>query len=302
VSVTPPAEPAGEVRVTEYARRAARRWYVIVIAIVAAVLLVFLHGVSGATNTSTAAASVYLGQPLSLGGGQVINGTPFSNTNISVNYVTSPIQIAKAAKAAGIDHRSLRRHVSVIAQSPAGTAKSTTGGSGPPTITITVEGPWTRLKVQRAANTLASSLIGFANRYTSLKARSTAARIAVEKHQLAMYAEVQRRASNDLAAIDKSSGSPLEKAAAEAPFVTAMGNAATQIGTLTTALTNDQTSLAATKDIESASFIARAAGRRVTATTRRNSLVIAAMVGLIVGVALALAWEALRARRQPGQA
>jgi len=29
VSVTPPVQPAGEVRVTEYARRAAKRWYVI---------------------------------------------------------------------------------------------------------------------------------------------------------------------------------------------------------------------------------------------------------------------------------
>jgi LPS O-antigen subunit length determinant protein (WzzB/FepE family) len=34
----------------------------------------------------------------------------------------------------------------------------------------------------------------------------------------------------------------------------------------------------------------------VTATTRRNSLIIAAMVGLIVGTGLALAWEALATR------
>ena len=78
--------------------------------------------------------------------------------------------------------------------------------------------------------------------------------------------------------------------------MTDLSTAADQIGTLTENLTNDQVALAATKDIESAQFISRAVGRRVSATTRRNSLVIAAMVGLIVGTGLALAWEALAAR------
>ena len=85
---------------TEYFRRAMRRWYVIVLSVVAAVALVFLHGVSGATKQSAATASVYLGQPFSPGGASVLTSTPLSNPQISIQYVTAPQQIAKAAAAA----------------------------------------------------------------------------------------------------------------------------------------------------------------------------------------------------------
>ena len=145
---------------TDYARRAAKRWYVIVFAVVAAVLLVFLHGVSAATKQSSASASVYLGQPFGPGGSSVLAGTPLSNPTISITYVTAPKQINTAAQAAGINPRLLRSHVSVIASGGAVTgAKAATGG-GPPTITITVEGPWSKHKVQTATNSLANSLIG----------------------------------------------------------------------------------------------------------------------------------------------
>jgi hypothetical protein len=303
VSVTPPVQPAGEVRVTEYFRRALRRWYVIVFSVVAAVLLVFLHGVSGATKQSAATASVYLGQPFTPGGASVINSTPLSNPSISIQYVTSPRQIAAAAKAAGIDRHSLRSHVSVLASGGAASAagKAATGG-GPPTISINVEGPWTAAKAQTAANTLAQSLIDFGNRYTSLKTALVANRVKMEKSQLATMLAVQKQARKSIATIAASNADALSKVAAESPFVTDLSTAADQIGMLTVNLTNDQVALVATKDIESAQFISQATGRKVSATTRRNSLVIAAMVGLIVGVGLALAWEALSMRSRRAQA
>lgn len=301
MSAPPPLQPAGEVRVTEYVRRAARRWYVVVLAIVAAVAVVFLHGVSGATKQSSATASVYLGQPFSPGGASVLTTTPLSNPQISIQFVTAPQQIAKAADAAGIDHSSLRKHVSVLSSSPSGTGAKAASGGGPPTITITVEGPWTPAKVETVANTLAQSLIDYANRYTNLKTRLIASRIANEKAELATLREVQTRAHANLAAIDASSEPPLQKVAASAPLVSDLSAAATQIGQLTLNLTNDQVTLVAARDIESAQFISRASGHKVNAATRRSSLIIAAMVGLIVGVGLALAWEALsvRPRREP---
>jgi hypothetical protein len=302
VSAPLPPQPAGEVRVTEYVRRAARRWYVVVLAIVAAVAVVFLHGVSGATKQSSATASVYLGQPFTPGGASVLTSTPLSNPQISIQFVTAPQQIAKAADAAGIDHSSLRKHVSVLSSSGSGTGtgKAAAGG-GPPTITITVEGPWTPAKVETVANTLAGSLIDYANRYTNLKMRLIAARIASEKAEMATLKEVQTRAHANLAAIDASSEPPLQKVAASSPLVSDLSASATQIGQLTLNLTNDQVTLVAARDIESAQFISRATGRKVSAATRRSSLIIAAMVGLIVGVGLALAWEALsvRPRREP---
>jgi hypothetical protein len=290
------------VRVTEYVRRAARRWYVVVLAVLAAVAVVFLHGVSGATKQSSATASVYLGQPFTPGGASVLTSTPLSNPAISIQYITSPEQIAKAADAAGIDRSSLRKHVSVLSASPSGSAgagKTSTGG-GPPTITINVEGPWARAKVQTVANSLAQSLIDYANRYTTLKTSLITDRVKSEKAEMATLVEVQRRARANLSSIDASSAPPLDKVAASSPLVSDLSAAATQIGTLTLNLTNDQVALVATRDIESSQFISRAIGHKVNAATRHSSLVIAAMVGLIVGVGLALAWEALSAR--PGRA
>jgi uncharacterized protein involved in exopolysaccharide biosynthesis len=89
--------------------------------------------------------------------------------------------------------------------------------------------------------------------------------------------------------------------AASSPLVSDLSASATQIGTLTLNLTNDQVTLVAARDIESAQFISRATGRKVSAATRHSSLIIAAMVGLIIGVGLALAWEALSTRPRRAQ-
>jgi len=281
-----------------------RRWYVIVLSVVAAVALVFLHGVSGATKQAAATASVYLGQPFTPGGASVLTTTPLSNPQISIQYVLAPQQIAKAAAAAGIDHGSLRKHVSVLSSSPAGSGaagKASTGG-GPPTISINVEGPWTRAKVQTAANSLAHSLIDYANRYTTMKTNLISGRVKTEQAEMRVLQEVQKRAHANLQSIDSSSAAPLDKVAASSPFVSDLSSAADQIGTLTLNLTNDQVALVAARDIESSQFISHAVGHQVSAATRRSSLIIAAMVGLIVGIGLALAWEALSARPRRAQA
>lgn len=297
MSQSSPVPPAGEVRVSDYFRRAVRRWYVILFAVLAAVLVVFLHGASKAKNQSTATASVYLGQPFSPGGQSVLTQTPLSNPTISIDFVTAPRQIMAAAQAAGIDHKKLRRHVSVVSSGGAASAAAkASGNGGAPTISITVAGAWPQATVQTAANRLAQALIDYANRYTALKAKLVSDRVATEQAQMTALQEVQRRARADLAAIDASGEAPLTKIAAESPYVNDLATAAAQIGTLTESLTSDQVALVATRDIESAQFIAQATGRKADATTRRSSLVIAAIVGLIAGTALALAWEALAAR------
>ena len=156
--------------------------------------------------------------------------------------------------------------------------------------------------MQTATNSLAQSLITYANRYTTLQAGLIARRVATEKATMKTLQEVQMRAHENLDAIDASSAAPLDKVAASSPFVSDLSSAAAQIGTLTLNLTNDQVALVATRDIESSQYISRAVGHKVSAATRRSSLIIAAMVGLIVGVGLALAWEALSVRPRRAQA
>jgi hypothetical protein len=299
MSSSPPPPPR-EVRVTEYARRVVRRWYVVLAAIVVAVGLVFLHKVSGATNQSTATASVYLGQPLASGGGSVITQTPQSNAGIAVSFVKSTATIADAARAARLTAAGLHGHVSVIASNPsaggtAGSATKTTGGS--PTISITVEGPWSRLRVQAAAESLAKSLITFENRYSDIKRRQLKARITAEQTEVARLQGMIDRATAALQQIDSSGLSSVDKATASASWGEILATSTQQYGDVSAQLPTDQIALAAVDSIESAQMITDARGRQVSAVRRRSSFVVAAFIGLIVGVGLALAWDEVRTRR-----
>lgn len=300
MSSSPPPSPAREVRVTDYARRAARRWYVIVVAVVVAVGLVFLHAVSGSRNQSTATASVYLGQPLGPGGSSVITNTPLTNPQIAVTYVKSTSTLAQAAKAAQLTASKLKSHVSVLATNPStgGTAGSQNkSSSGAATISITVEGPWSRQRVQAAAERLATLLITYENRYTKIKKSQLGDRIAAEKTEISGLQATVDRATNALKAIDSSGLSAVDKATTSAAWGQVLGTATQQLGDVSTQLSDDQIEIAAVDSIESSQFISHATGRQVSAIKRRSSIIVAAFIGLVVGVALALLWDAARARR-----
>ena len=303
MSSTPPTPPR-EVRVTDYARRVVRRWYIVVACVVIAIGLVFLHKVSGSTNQATATASVYLGQPLSAGGGPIPQ-TPQSNSGIAVTFVKSTPTLANAAKASGLTAKRLQGHVSVLVSSAsaggtAGSASKATGGS--PTISITVEGPWSRQRVQAATESLANSLIGFENRYTDIKRRQLKARITAEQAEVKQLQAAVDRANAALQEVDRSSLSSTEKVAASASWGQILATSTQQLGDVSTQLPNDQIALAGVDAIESAQMISDAQGRQVSAVRRRSSFVVAAFIGFIVGVGLALLWDELRARRGAGGA
>jgi hypothetical protein len=304
MSSSPPPPPR-EVRVTDYARRVVRRWYIVVACVVIAVGLVFLNKVTGSTNQSTATASIYLGQPLASGGGSVITQTPQSNSGIAVTFVKSTATLAEAARAAHLTAAKLHGHVSVIASNPsaggtAGSASKTAGGS--PTISITVEGPWSRQKSQAAAQSLATSLIRFENRYSGIKRKQLTARIATEQAELTKLQGMIDRANAALQKIDSSSLSSLDKATASASWGEILATSTQQYGDVSAQLPADQIALAAVDSIESAQMITNAQGRQVSAVRRRSSLVVAAFIGFIVGVGLALAWDELRTRRSGARA
>lgn len=298
MSAGPDRAPTPEVGVGTYLRRAARRWYVVVLAVVVAVAVVVLHGVSGATRQSAATAVVYLGTPYSPTGTGVLPASPLSNAGIAIAYVEAPQQVSAAAKAAGIDHHSLREHVSVLPVGGPVNGGKNVAQTATPSMSITVEGPWTRVKVQTAANTLAQLLIDYANRYSSQKAAVVSAKVASERTEMAALLDSQAQAHRNLARLDASHAASLDKVAATAPYVGNLAASITQVTALSQNLTNDQIDLLGARDIESAQFITHAAGRRLAAATRRTSVVVAALIGAILGIALALAWESLAAGRR----
>ena len=122
-------------------------------------------------------------------------------------------------------------------------------------------------------------------------------RIAAEQAETEQLQATIDRANAALEAIDSSNLSPIDKAAASASWGTILATSTQQLGDISTQLPADQIALAAVDSIESAQMINNARGRQVSAIRRRSSLVVAAFIGFIVGVGLALAWDGVRTRR-----
>jgi hypothetical protein len=287
----------GEVQLSAYAQRVARRWYVVLLAIVVAVLLVVLNGL-GNTRVSVATASVYLGQPTGATGGAETN--PRANTTTAINYLTSDSTISRAAAAAGLSESQLRGNV---AAHPLSSATGTTARlqGGPPIVQITVQGDWGKGKATRAANALGRQLIDYTNTFQQTKLRFLQQQIAGEKLQLQRYQAAAAQAQKSISAIQGSNLSNIDKVIAQQGYQNTLFNANSRIDTLTTQLGQDQLDLAATRNLESSAFVAPADAHKVSPASHRSLVVIAALAGLVVGVLLALVWDAMR-RRTPAVA
>lgn len=301
VSVAPPvdpvdSEPAREVRVSEYVQRVLRRWYVVVAAVAVAVLLIVLHGASPA-HTVEGTATVYLGQPVTPGGGALFQGSPGGSVANAQATANSSAVLRQAAAAAGVREDTIAGNVAVHQTAATAATSKTTGG--PATVQIIAQGSWTQPATARAiVAVLATAVQRSANQYQSAKLASTQQAIAGEQagiHRLQQSIAIESSQIAKLVRSPAASGS-----VALAALLNQRSADADQLAALQTSLQANQNSIASIRYVEAAQIITPAAGRTVTATTRRSSYVIAAFIGLIVGCLIALAWEALRRPRTVG--
>ena len=91
VSHNQSADQDGEVRLSEYAGRVIRNWYVVLITVVVAVLLVVLHTV-GTGKQSQAQATVFLGTPLTPIGGSAQLNSVVSNPTSAQAYLHTELR------------------------------------------------------------------------------------------------------------------------------------------------------------------------------------------------------------------
>lgn len=292
----PDGSQSGEVSVSRYAAQVARRWYIVVACVVVAVLLVALHSVGAQGNLVQGQATVYLGQPLAPTGGAALNSTVITNPSTVTTFAKSDAAIEKAAGVSGIPAAVLRNHTSVLVlQQPA----TVTRAAGSPNVTITVRGsggPFNHKSVALAAGSLGQSVIDFANTYQTKKTALLAAQVASDKTQIAALRKTQQQAQAALDKVSASNESALDKATASGPLLSTISSAATEIGALTTDLTQNQVLMITSKDVESASFVQKPTSSIVSPAKKSSSYIIAVFAGLIVGVILALLWDAIRRR------
>jgi hypothetical protein len=227
----------------------------------------------GGSQVWKASSTIFVGAPYSVIGSVPLQG-PQANPSTVGTIVRSEDAIERAATQAGMRAGDLRGHVSTKTISTGtGTATGTVRTANP-LVQITVQAP-TRRKAQVAANALARLVVQRLAPYTEKKIEILKQRIAADEQEVAVI-ERQARSSGD--------------ATAKAVFGVHLADV------LDDELQAKQL-LVQAEEVERPKVLTRAAAVKTTARSRRNSVVVAAFVGLLVGLFAALVWEPLMRRR-----
>ena len=253
-------------------------WWLPVVGLVAGIIVGYLISLGGA-QVYKAKATVYLGQPLSQGGVQVQSQA--TNPSTVRQIVTSEAVIQDVARRVGLRPQQLRGHVSTQAV----TGNISRLGQNP-LVAINVTGH-ERRKVARAANRLASTVVNSRALAGYAKTKIQNLQLLVDQEKTALAA-LSRNLKAQQAALGKASGlSTAEQLIA----LGQLNGLLQQQLTTTDQLTTNQQQLALARDVEAPQITTFAAATKTTARSRRNTVIVAALIGLLLGIVAALVYE-----------
>jgi hypothetical protein len=263
-----------------------RHWWIVLAGLAAGLVVGYLISLGGA-QVYKAKAVVYLGQPLSQGGVQVQSQA--TNPSTVKEIVTAESTIQRVARDSGLRPGQLRGHISTQAVS----GNISRLGQNP-LVAITVTGH-ARRPVARAANDLARTVV-FSDAlagYSKTKIQNLQLLVDQEKATLSTL-NANLKAQQE--ALKNSSGlSTSERLIA----LGQLNGLQAQLLTTTDQLTGNQQNLALAKDVEAPVITTLAAATKTTARSRRNTVLVAGLIGLILGIVAALLYEpTLRAVRR----
>jgi subunit length determinant Wzz-like protein len=281
--VTTPAPPASgfdpeaeqEVDFAKYVRLLAVRWWLLAAGLVAGAVIGYLVSLGG-SQVYSATATVYLGQPYTPTGGALVQN-PQTNPSAVGTVVQSTSVQDTVAKGCNAKVSAFAKGIST--QAIATGSSSKTGSQINPLVKITVQAKKGKLAAC-AANGLAAEAVSTKHlgAYAAQKITNLKAQIAIDDADIKTITT----------AIASSSISDIYKLV------------------LQTTLRSDQLDkttnaqlLLLAKGVESPKVFTRAAAHKITARSRRNTVVIAALIGLILGAIAALLWDTVVPRLAP---
>jgi capsular polysaccharide biosynthesis protein len=259
-------EAEQEVDFARYARMLARRWWLVAAGLVAGAVIGYLVSLGG-TKLYSATATIYVGQPFNPGG-----------TSSVVTLQTNPSAISQIANAQSVDDKvktqckttvgSFRKGISVQRVASGAPAKGLASQVNP-LVTLTVQA--TKGKVATCvANALAHAAVAGIGTYPEAKLASYEQRIAI-----------------DTEAIKSINAHLTDPGISSTDVLLFQG----KLNSLQTDLNSYQQLLILTKQVEMPNVMIPARERQVSAQSPRNTVVIAALIGLILGVLGALLWD-----------
>lgn len=266
----PDLDAEQEVDLARYWNAVVARWWLPLAGLFVGALIGYLISLGGG-QVWRASSNVYLGASYSIIGGSLLQG-PQANPSTVGTIARAESSIERAAVQAGMRASELRGNVSTATIST-GVGANIVRTTGNPLVRITVEAP-TRRKAQVAANALANVVVDRLSGYADRKIDTLKARIATDQEVV----------------------DTVRRQAASADDPTARAVFAIQLGELLENLTQSQQLLIQAEEIERPRVLTQAAAVKTTARSRRNSVVVAGFIGVLLGSVAALVWDRLPRR------
>ena len=271
--------------------RVAARWWLPVAGLVLGAIVGVLLSVSSG-QVWRAETLVYLGQPFTPAGGGAIPNSIATNPRIVGEIVRSEAALKAASRASDIPVSKLRGSIATQAVVATGQARGATT-----LYQIAVQGSAPR-KVERAADALATRVSGVAGDYVEEKITTLKGQIAADERELdeidrrfAIATQEQNRIFNS-----KTLGE-VERLLGVTSLNSTLAALEQRRGTLQEDLLTARQLLSLATKVEQSRVVEPAVAAKTTARSRRNSLLVGALVGLLLGVVAALLAEPLLARR-----
>jgi hypothetical protein len=280
--VTAPAPPQRgfdpeaeqEVDFARYVKLLGVRWWLLAAGLVAGAVIGYLVSLGG-NQVFLAAATVYLGQPYTPTASALIQD-PQTNPSSVVQVVNNQAAINTVAN---LCHTKPGAFAKGISTQAVATGASTKGGATAvnPLVKVSVQSKKAKVAAC-AANQLALEVVKKLGVYPDAKIKNLQAHIAIDN------ADIER--------IQNATTSPNISDTDKLLLQTFLHQ--DQLDKTT----NAQLLLLATT-VEKPYVFANAASHKITARSRRNTVVIGALIGLILGAIAALLWEPVAARVTP---
>ena len=259
-----------EVDFGRYWNAVVARWWLPLAGLFVGALIGYLISLGGG-QVWKASSTVYLGASYSIGGA-LLQG-PQANPSTVGTIARAESSIERAAARAGMRAADLRGNVSTQMIST-GVGTNIVRTTGNPLVRITVEAS-TRRRAQLAANALADIVVGRLSAYANRKIERLQERIAADREVV----------------------NAIRRQSAGAGDATSKAVFAIQLGEVLENQNQAEQLLVQAEEIEKPQVVTPASAVKTTARSRRNSVVVAAFLGLLVGLAAALVWDRLPRRR-----
>jgi capsular polysaccharide biosynthesis protein len=253
------------------------RWWLVLAAIVLGAVIGYVTSV-GSGEVYVARTTIYLGQPLSPTGSSQIQSLATNPATVS-EIVRSDEVVSKVADDVGVKPNALRRGISTRQIVAAGTSAATRANTNP-LVEISVRGPWKGDTTARAADALAEEVVNRVSEYVDVKAKALQERLDSENRELESI-DVKIDKLNKLAAAGG--------ATADTDLILA-SLAEQRRGQLVEDKTDTETLLTLAKNVERGKQVTEARALKVPAQSSRSSIVVGALIGLLIGIVLALLW------------